>query len=95
MEAIVREIRQLIEREPEVDPASVHVYFRDYSESSLDIWTAYVVRDPDFTRHMALRQRLNLAIMRAVDAQGLAFAYPTQTMHLPEPIVGKITGQQG
>ena len=95
MEAIVREIRQLIEREPEVDPASVHVYFRDYSESSLDIWAAYVVRDPDFTRHMALRQRLNLAIMRAVGAHGLGFAFPTQTMHLPEPIVGRITGKQG
>jgi MscS family membrane protein len=36
---------------------------------------------------MALRQRLNLAIMRAVAARGLAFAYPTQTLHvatLPE-----------
>jgi MscS family membrane protein len=94
MEAIVREIRQLIEREPGVDPATVHVYFRDYSESSLDIWTSYAVKDPDFAKHLALRQRLNLAIMRAVEAQGLAFAYPTQTMHLPEPLVGKITGQK-
>ena len=94
MEAIVREIRQIIEREPQVDPASVHAYFRDYSASSLDIWTAYVVRDPDFTKHMALRQRINLAIMRAVEAHGLAFAYPTQTMHLPEPVLGKITGQK-
>jgi MscS family membrane protein len=81
MEAIVREIRQLIEREPEVDASSVHVYFRDYSASSLDIWTAYVVKDQDFAKHMALRQRLNLAIMRAVEAKGLAFAFPTQTVY--------------
>jgi MscS family membrane protein len=95
MEAVVREIRQLIEGEPGVDATSVHVYFRDYSESSLDIWASYVVKDPDFAKHLALRQRLNLAIMRAVAAHGLAFAYPTQTMHLPEPIVGKISGKQG
>ena len=91
MEVIVQEIRQLIEREPEVDATSVHVYFRDYSASSLDIWVAYVVKSPDFAKHMALRQRLSLAIMRAVAARGLSFAFPTQTMHLPDPIVDKLS----
>lgn len=87
MEAIVREIRRLIEAEPEVDATAVHVYFRDYGPSSLDIWSVYVVKDPDLAKHLALRQRLNLAIMRAVAAHGLEFAYPTQTLHvatLPE-----------
>ncbi len=86
MEAVVGEIRQLIEREPEVNPASVHVYFRDLSASSLDIWTAYEIKDPDFAKHMALRQRLNLAIMRAVGARGLAFARPTSVMPLDGPV---------
>ena len=85
MEAIVREIRRLIEAEAEVDVSSVHVYFRDYNASSLDIWLAYVVSSPDFAKHMALRQRLNLAFLRTVEAHGLEFAFPTQTMHVPEP----------
>ena len=87
MEAIVAEIRGIITAEAEVDATSVHVYFRDYNASSLDIWLAYNVRDPDFAKHMALRQRINLAIMRAVAARGLSFAFPTQTVHvatLPE-----------
>jgi MscS family membrane protein len=90
MEKIVAEIRQLIEREPEVEAGSVLVYFRDYSASSLDIWVTYVVRDPDFARHMALRQRLNLAFMRAVQANGLSFAFPTSVMHLDGPIAKQI-----
>ena len=94
MEAIVREIRQLIEREPEVDAGSVHVYFRDFSASSLDIWTAYVIKAPDFAKHLALRQRLNLAIMRAVKAQGLDFAYPTSVMHLDGPLAKQIAAQK-
>ncbi len=94
MEAIVREIRRLIESEPEVDAGSVHVYFRDFSASSLDIWTAYVIKNPDFAKHLALRQRLNLAIMRAVKAQGLDFAYPTSVMHLDGPIAKQIAGQK-
>ena len=85
MEAIVREIRRLIEQEPEVDATTVHVYFRDYNASSLDIWLAYVIKNPDFAKHLAVRQRLNLGFLRAVETHGLDFAFPTQTMHLPEP----------
>jgi MscS family membrane protein len=48
----------------------------------------FVVKDPDFHKHMQLRQRLNLAFIRAVEARGLSFAFPTQTLHvaaLPDP----------
>ena len=86
LEAIVAEFRALIVAEAEVDASSVHVYFRDLSASSLDIWVAFVVKEPDFARHMALRQRLNLAFMRAVAARGLSFAYPTSVMHLDGPV---------
>ncbi|MDQ5980357.1 MAG: MscS family rane protein [Verrucomicrobiota bacterium] len=82
LEAIVREIRTLIESQPEVNAADTHVYFRDFSVSSLDLWVVYVVKDPDFAKHLVLRQRLNLAIMRAVEARGLSFAFPTQTLHV-------------
>jgi MscS family membrane protein len=83
MEKVVAEIRRLITTEAEVDETSVHVYFRDYSASSVDIWIAYNAKDPDFAKFMALRQRINLAVMRTVEAQGLAFAFPTQTVHVP------------
>ncbi len=82
MEEIVAEFRRLILAEAEVDPASVICYFRDYSASSLDIWLVFNVIDPDFHKHMALRQRLSLAFMRAVEARGLSFAFPTQTVHV-------------
>ena len=90
MEEVVREIRRLVEAEPEVDAAAVHVYFRDFKESSLDIWVVYEIRDADFAKHMALQQRLNLAFMRAVAARGLAFAFPTSVMHLDGPVAKQL-----
>jgi len=87
LEALVREISDLIRREAEVIPTSVMVYFRDLSPSSLDLWLVYVAQDADFQKHMALRQRLNLAFMRAVEARGLAFTFPAPTVYavtLPE-----------
>ena len=82
MTAIVAEIRNIITREQEVDASSVLVFFRDFNASSLDIWIAYTVQDPDFAKQMALRMRINLAVMRAVEAARLSFAFPTQTVHL-------------
>jgi MscS family membrane protein len=81
LEAIVTRIRDIITQEAEVDRDSILVFFRDFNASSLDIWVAYNVRDADFPKHLALKQRINLAIMRAVEAAGLAFAFPTQTVH--------------
>ncbi|WP_438480358.1 mechanosensitive ion channel family protein [Oleiharenicola lentus] len=86
MQEIVTEIRGIIEGEKEVVTESVHVYFRDFSASSMDVWIAYETRDPDFAKHMALRQRVNFAVMRAVQAKGLGFAFPTQTMNLPSGV---------
>ena len=82
MDEIVAEFRRLLQAEAEIDPASIICYFRDYNSSSLDIWMVFVVNDPDFHRLMALRQRLNLAFMQAVEARGLSFAFPTQTLHV-------------
>ena len=80
MDEIVEKFRRIILAEAEVDPTSVMVFFRDYSASSLDIWIVYVATDPDFQKHMRLRQRINLTMMRAVQARGLSFAFPTQTV---------------
>lgn len=84
MEAMVEEIKRIILADNFVDPASVMVYFRDYSASSLDIWLVYATKDGDFQRFMQAKQRVNLAIMRAVQARGLSFAFPTQTLELGE-----------
>lgn len=86
LDAVVEEFRKLIVAEAEVDPTSVMVYFRDLSASSLDIWVVYVTRDADAKKAFALKQRLNLAMMRAVAARGLSFAFPTQVMHLDGPV---------
>ncbi len=90
MEAIVEEFRSIITREAEVDKNSVMVFFRDLSASSLDIWVVYETIDPDFQKSMRLKQRINLAIMRAIDARGLAFAFPTQTLELAGGIAQKL-----
>ena len=86
MEGIVAELRRLITEEPGVDKNSVVVSFNNYGASSLDILVVYLTVSPDFGEHLKIRERLNLAFMRAVAARGLSFAFPTQTVQLDGPI---------
>jgi MscS family membrane protein len=95
MTAIVEDVKGIILAEPTVDVTSVMVFFRDFSASSLDLWIVYLTTGDDFQEGLALRQRVNLAIMRAVAARGLSFAFPTQTMHLDGPVAKQWVGGKG
>jgi MscS family membrane protein len=88
--AVVEEIGSIITAQPEVDAPGVMVFFRDFSASSLDIWIVYECPDPDFQKAMRCKQRINVLIMRALQARGLSFAFPTQTVHLEGQAIRKI-----
>lgn len=90
MTGLVEEIRRIITSQPEVDAPGVMVFFRDFSASSLDIWIVYEMPNPDFQRAMLVKQQVNLAIMRAVEARGLSFAFPTQTIELAGPVAERL-----
>jgi MscS family membrane protein len=95
MDAIVEEFREIILKEPDVDPNSVMVFFRDFSASSLDLWVVYMAKGPDFQVFMRMKQRINLAFIRAVEARGLSFAFPTQTLHLAGEIAERLSDRDG
>ena len=95
MEEMVTEIRRILTAQPEVDAAGVMVFFRDFSASSLDIWMVYEVLDPDIQKALGVRQRVNVAIMQAVEARGLSFAFPTQTVHLDGEVAQRLAGGRG
>lgn len=82
IEGVVTDIKALILDQPEVDKGSVMVYFRDFNTSSLDLWVVYMTQDPDFQKHMILRQRLNLGFMRILEARGLSLALPSQSIYV-------------
>jgi len=92
MEGIVADLRRLITEEPGVDKNSVVVAFNNYGASSLDILVVYLTVSPDFGEHLKIRERLNLAFMRAVAARGLSFAFPTQTVQLDGPVARALAG---
>jgi MscS family membrane protein len=81
LEEIVAEIARIARADADVDPASVTAQFTNFNASSLDIWLLFLTKT---AAHPPLpaKQRVSLAIMRAVGQRGLSFAFPTQTIEL-------------
>jgi MscS family membrane protein len=93
IEEVVTAFRELVRARPEVDRNGVVAFFRDFGPSSLDIILVYEVIDPDFLKAMAVKQEINLALMREVAARGLSFAFPTQTVELTGSALERIAAR--
>jgi small-conductance mechanosensitive channel len=55
-------------------------HFKAYGSFSLDFETVYHVLQPDFNVYMDIQQAVNFAIHERFEAEGIEFAYPTQTL---------------
>jgi small-conductance mechanosensitive channel len=55
-------------------------HFASYGDFSLNFETVYYVESSDYRQHMDILQAVNLALFRRFEAEGIEFAYPTQTV---------------
>lgn len=57
-------------------------HFKSFGAFSLDFEVVYYVRKPDYNVFMDVQQAINLQLVRSFAGHGIAFAFPTQTLHL-------------
>ena len=80
LETIPGMVREIVEAQPHTRFERAH--FRGFGASSLDFEVVYFVQQPDYQTYMDVQQAVNLAIVRRFAAEGISFAYPTQTVYL-------------
>jgi len=81
LKAIPTIVREVIEQEAERVRFD-RCHFAAYGDFSLTIETVYYVLEPDYNVYMDIQQNINLAIRERFIAEGIEFAYPTQTLLL-------------
>ncbi|MDD4240674.1 MAG: mechanosensitive ion channel family protein [Smithellaceae bacterium] len=80
LERIKAIVWDIIEKTPKARPDRVH--FKEFADSSLNYEVVYFVALPDYNVYMDVQEAINLAIYRRFQEEGIAFAYPTQTIFL-------------
>jgi small-conductance mechanosensitive channel len=71
-------VREAIEAEE--DTRFDRSHFSKYGDFSLNFESVYYVLSPDYNRYMDIQQSIYLAIHERFEAEGIEFAYPTQTV---------------
>ncbi|MEO7578674.1 MAG: mechanosensitive ion channel family protein, partial [Massilia sp.] len=80
VERIPAMVQDIVRRQQAVRLDRVH--FKSHGDSALMFEVVYYVLDADFNRYMDIQQRINLDMLREFRAAGIAFAYPTTTVHV-------------
>jgi MscS family membrane protein len=58
------------------------VYFNDLNADSLNILVIYWYHPPDYWNYLEHAHWINIQIMERFNAEGIDFAFPTQTLHM-------------
>jgi MscS family membrane protein len=78
-------IKEILAGVPEVnldEKNPPRVYFNEFNDSSLNIYMTYRVKPPDHWVFMQVNERVNLNMMKRFEAEGIEFAFPTQTLYV-------------
>lgn len=60
------------------------VFFDEFNDVSLNIKVIYWYYPPEYWNFMAFSEKVNLKILRAFEAEGIEFAFPTTTTYLAQ-----------
>lgn len=71
-------VKRIIEATPRTRFDRAH--FKGFGASSLDFEVAFWMRTADYMASLDAQQQINLGLFEAFAEQGIAFAYPTQTL---------------
>jgi MscS family membrane protein len=67
----------------------VWISFNKFADSSLNLFVIHWWKGTDYKAYLAGMQEMNLAIKQRFDAEGLSFAFPTQTVHVKQDSEGR------
>ncbi len=86
LERICEIVREIVGAIPDARLDRVH--FARFGDFALIFEVVYYVKKPDYNVYMDVQQQINLELMKRLAAEGVEFAYPTQTLyvHTSEPV---------
>jgi MscS family membrane protein len=83
VEQAVAILRELLDNHEGMDPElPPKVYFNNYESHYLNLFAIFWYHPPDWWAYNEFLQKLNFEILKRFNAEGIDFAFPTQTLHL-------------
>lgn len=88
MAAIVSDVRQLLQQHPDIDTTqTLMVNFNKFAASSLDFFVYTFTRTTVWTEYHMIKEQILLQIYEIISKHGAEVAFPTSTVHVPDPVL--------
>jgi len=87
METIINRVRAMLVSHPEIDNRqTLIVNFNAFAPSSLDFFIYTFTKTTNWVRFHEVKQDVLLQIIEIIDQCDAEIAFPTSTLHLPDPV---------
>jgi len=88
MQAIVGAVKAMLEAHPEIDAGkTLMVNFNSFSASSVDFFIYTFTHTTNWAYYHEVKQDILLKISDIIIGQGAEIAFPTSTLHVPDPVL--------
>jgi len=87
MDQVVADVVAMLKNHPEIEPeTTMMVNFNEFSDSSVDFFVYCFTKTKQWVKFHEVKQDVMLRIAEIIRANNAEIAFPTSTIHIPEPI---------
>jgi len=87
MDQVVADVVAMLKNHPEIEPEkTMIVNFNEFSDSSVDFFVYCFTKTTQWVKFHEVKQDVMLRIAEIITANNAEIAFPTSTIHIPEPI---------
>ena len=84
IEVFIDGLKEIVNQHPDTNPEHNNIFFNDMGAHSLNIMFYIFFEVPDWSSELKARHEILLEILKLGNALKVNFAFPTQTLHIPE-----------
>lgn len=82
MENILKDIREMLKNHPDIHQDNIMIHFDEFESSSLSIFCYFFTTTTVWAEFLAVRENVNLKLMKIVEKNGASFAFPSQSLYI-------------
>ncbi len=91
MDAIISAVKNMIETHPDIDTSqTIIVNFNKFAPSSLDFFIYCFTKTTNWAEYHQIKQDVMLRIIQIIEGLEAECAFPTSTLHIPNPVITHI-----
>jgi MscS family membrane protein len=82
LQQVIKDIKKMLENHNDIHQETMHIYFSEFKDSSLNIFCYYFTKTTSWGEFMRVREDTYIKIMKIVEQNGASFAFPTQSIYV-------------